>query len=217
VTAVARVVLSAALMLALVGCRSTYYTAWEKLGKEKRELLVDQVKAARGTQKETAEEFKDALTRLQEAYGKRGTELERAYDKVKSRHDSAARLADELKERSGKVARIANDLFAEWEQEINAFDDAEMKRKSRENLRQTRERYGAMAAALDRSQARIQPVLTKLKDHVVFLKHSLNAQAVGGLDTERQEIEKGIAALLQQMNESIREADAFLQSMDARA
>src|SRR4051812_5028604 len=37
-------------LVALNGCRSTYYAAWEKLGWEKRDILVDRVAAARTDQ-----------------------------------------------------------------------------------------------------------------------------------------------------------------------
>lgn len=182
-------------LLSVAGCRSTYYSAWEKLGKEKRDLLVDQVEAARGDQKETAEEFKDALTRLQEAYGKSGSELEGAYDRLKAQHGEAASSAAALRDRARKMDRIATDLFAEWEREIESFRDVDMRRQSTENLARTRVRYRSMAAALGRAEARMDPVLAKLGDHVTFLKHSLNAQAIGALEVERRDIERGIASL----------------------
>ena len=43
--------------LALVGCRSAYYSAWETLGKHKRDLLRDDVKHVRDDQQAAAEQF----------------------------------------------------------------------------------------------------------------------------------------------------------------
>lgn len=34
-------------LLSLTACQSAYYTAWEKLGVEKRDILVDRVEDAR--------------------------------------------------------------------------------------------------------------------------------------------------------------------------
>ena len=48
----------------MVGCQTTYYTVWEKLGKEKRHLLKDNVEKAQKEQEKASEEFKDALTRV---------------------------------------------------------------------------------------------------------------------------------------------------------
>ena len=46
-----------ALALALSGCQSAYYAAWEKLGVEKRDILVDRVEDARETQQDAQEQF----------------------------------------------------------------------------------------------------------------------------------------------------------------
>ncbi|MEA3470453.1 MAG: DUF2959 family protein, partial [Thermodesulfobacteriota bacterium] len=72
------------LTFVLAGCQTTYYKVWEKLGKEKRHLLRDNVKKASEEQKEATEQFKDALTRMKEMYGFEGGELEDVYKKLKA-------------------------------------------------------------------------------------------------------------------------------------
>lgn len=59
-----------ALALALSGCQSAYYAAWEKLGVEKRDILVDRVEDARETQQDAQEQ----LRKLAEVYAPRGTQ-----------------------------------------------------------------------------------------------------------------------------------------------
>src|SRR5438270_136363 len=66
-----------------LGCRSVYYSTWEKLGKYKRDLLKENVQEARDDQKKATEQFKDALTRLKEMYGFEGGNLEKTYSKLK--------------------------------------------------------------------------------------------------------------------------------------
>ena len=53
-------------LLLLSGCQAAYYTAWEKLGVEKREILVDRVESAKEAQEDAQAQFKDALTQLSE-------------------------------------------------------------------------------------------------------------------------------------------------------
>ena len=65
-------VCSVLLLLFSTGCRSTYYSAWEALGKQKRDLLKDNVEKVRDDQQKASEQFKDALTRLREMYHCRG-------------------------------------------------------------------------------------------------------------------------------------------------
>jgi len=49
-----------------MGCRGVYYSAWEKFGVYKRDLLKKKVQSARDEEKAAAEQFKDALTRIKE-------------------------------------------------------------------------------------------------------------------------------------------------------
>jgi hypothetical protein len=54
------------------------------------------------------------------------------------------------------------------------------------------------------------PVLVTLKYYVLYLKHNLNAQAIGALKGEVQQIESDIDLLVRDIRRSIRAADAFL-------
>ena len=51
-------------------------------------------------------------------------------------------------------------------------------------------------------------------EQVLFLKHNLNARAIGALRNELDSIERDTATLIEQMQKAIAEADAFIQSME---
>ena len=57
------------------------------------------------------------------------------------------------------------------------------------------------------------PVLSRLKDQVLFLKHNLNARAIAGLKTEADKIQSDIESLVKDMNTSIAHADAFMTNI----
>ena len=59
----------------------------------------------------------------------------------------------------------------------------------------------------------MDPVLTRFHDQVLYLKHNLYAQAVGSLKGESADIEREIQRLIQDMNASISEADAFIRDI----
>jgi hypothetical protein len=78
----ARGLVSLLLLLALPGCklaRERYYKALEKVGVEKRELLVSRVDKAREAQVEAQQQFKDALEQFQALVGYSGGDLEAMY------------------------------------------------------------------------------------------------------------------------------------------
>jgi hypothetical protein len=206
-------VLMAALILLGSGCRSAVYSTYEKFGVYKRDLLKKRVIAARNEEKEAGEQFKDALTRLREMYGSSGTELEKTYDKLKGEYDASVTKSDAVRKRVRDMETVAADLFKEWETEIKDISSDSMKASSRDQLRQTRERYEEMHTALKRAEQSMDPVLTKFRDHVLYLKHNLNAQAIASLKGEAISIQNDISRLIEDMNASIQQADAFIKQM----
>jgi hypothetical protein len=57
-------------------------------------------------------------------------------------------------------------------------------------------------------------VLTRLNDYVLYLKHNLNAQAVGALGAEMTAIQSDVDVLVRDIERSIKEADAFLDTFE---
>lgn len=195
------------------GCQSVYYATMEKFGVEKRDLLKKAVVAARDEQKEAQAEFKDALTRMKEMYGLQGGALESTYSKLKGDHDSCKAQAEDVRKRIRDMDRVASDLFVEWEREIGQFSNPAFATESRRKLTETQTRYGQLAATLRSAESTMDPVLRSLGEHVLFLKHNLNASAIASLQGEATRISGQIDTLLRQMNDSIAQADAFIKTL----
>src|SRR5437016_8860949 len=123
------------IVVASLGCRSVYYSTWEKFGKYKRDLLQSKVKQVRDDQKETTEQLKDALTRLQELYGFKGGELEKMYRRLQGDYDDSAAKAAALKKRIAEMDQIASDLFNEWEKEDASISTPSLREQSQQQLR----------------------------------------------------------------------------------
>lgn len=56
------------------------------------------------------------------------------------------------------------------------------------------------------------PVLTLFHDQVLFLRHNLNARAIGSLQAELDTIEQATASLIQEMEQAIAEAGRFIDA-----
>ena len=200
-------------LVVVAGCRTAYYSTMEKFGVYKRDILKDNVEEARDEQKKAAEQFKDALTRLRELYGSPGGDLEKIYDKLQADFNKSKSRADAVKERIRKVETVSSDLFKEWEQEITTMQNAKLAADSREKLRETQGKYESLHSAMKRAEASMDPVLRQFHDQVLYLKHNLNAAAIGALKGETMDIEKEIQRLIGDMNASIAEADRFVQGL----
>ena len=203
----------ASLSLAIASCSTIYYAAWEKLGYEKRDLLKSAVKKARGEQKDAGKEFQDALTQLKKLTNYDGGNLESAYNRFKGQYEDCEAQATAVRGRIREVDTVARDLFREWEKEIRQYEDASLAADSRRKLADTRARFEPLSRSLHAAEATMEPVLRKFRDQVLYLKHNLNAAAIGSLRGQADNIQYDIQRLLDQMNRSIAEADRFIQTL----
>lgn len=201
-------------ILALTGCSAAYYGAMEKVGYHKREILVDRIDDALSSQEEAKEQFASALEQFSAAVNFDGGDLEDLYDDLNSEFESAQSDAAAVTERIEEVDDVAQSLFKEWEAELDDYSNANLRRQSASSLRDTQARYRRLIAAMRRAESRLEPVLSRFQDQVLFLKHNLNARAIGSLRGELATIESDVDALIAAMNESIAEAQSFIQSME---
>lgn len=200
--------------LAGSGCQTAYYETMEKLGYHKRDLMVSDVKKARDAQQDAKEQFKSALDRFTKTLNIQGGELQDKYDVLNDEYQQSEKRAQAVRTRIASVEDVSDALFTEWEGELKQYSNASLRQKSQKQLTQTRSQYAQLIKAMKRAEAKMDPVLAKLKDHVLFLKHNLNAQAIASLKSELTTVEGNIDALIKDLNASIHEADTFIASME---
>lgn len=202
-----------ALSIGVCSCATTYYKTMETLGVHKRDILVNRVEQARDSQEEAGEQFQSALESFREVVAFEGGDLERKYEKLNTEYERSRSRAKEVSDRIDSVEKVAGDLFDEWEKELNEYSDAGLRRSSERLLRQTRNDYENLIDAMRRAEAKMPPVLACLKDQVLFLKHNLNAQAIGSLQGEVTMLEADVDELLRELERSIAEANEFIASL----
>jgi len=201
------------------GCATTrkaYYDTWEKFGYAKRERLVDNVKAARQEQVTAKQQFSTALEQFKSVVNFNGGDLEKLYNKLDKEYQRSDAEAARVKSKIQSVKNVATALFGEWEDEIGQMSDASLKQKSRALLDRTRGSYQEMIHRMDSASATMDPVLTKFKDHVLFIKHNLNAQAIASLKGTEIEIGTDVDKLIREMEASIAEADSFIAEVQGK-
>lgn len=201
------------MILALSGCQTAYYNTMERIGYDKREILVDRIQGARDEQEAAKEQFASALDQFTAVVHVEGGQLERQYRKLENALESSEYRAQQVRERIDKVEDVAEALFDEWSAELNEYESVNLRRQSEQQLRETRSRYERLMAAMRKAESRIEPVLVPMRDHVLFLKHNLNARAVASLEDELATIEIDVGALLKEMEAAIAEADTFIADM----
>jgi septation ring formation regulator EzrA len=207
------VLLGVCLLAAPLGCQKTYYSVLESVGIEKRELLAKRVENAKESQEEAQEEFRDALERFQAVTGHDGGDLEDEYERLRDAYETSREQAAEVSDRIDKIESVADALFDEWEGELKKYSDPSLRRSSAEQLASTRTQVRALLRVMRKAERTLKPVLTKLNDRVLYLKHNLNAAALSGLRAKLPELQDDVDRLVREMQASIAEADQFIASL----
>ena len=208
-----RLLYSALLCLSLNACQSVYYSAMEKVGVHKREILVDRVEATKESQQNSQQQFQSALERLTALVNFDGGALKATYEQLNDDYETSLSAAKEVSSNIDNVEDVAEALFTEWQDELNQYSNMTLKRESEKKLKQTQRQFSKLLRSMRSSEAKMQPVLNSLKDNVLYLKHNLNAQAVSAIRGEFDSLKLDIQNLIDDMNGSIAESNAFIAQM----
>ncbi|HEU0119878.1 MAG TPA: DUF2959 family protein [Bryobacteraceae bacterium] len=201
------------LFFALVSCTQLYYKAQEKIGNEKRDILVDRIKKGRSEQEKAKEQYKTTLEAFQAATGFQGGQTEEVYKKLKKEYDEAAEKTKKVSDRITSIEQVSGDMFSEWEKELAGMKNAELRAKSNTLLRATRKRYSDLIRKMKAVESKAKPVLKAFEDQVLYIKHNLNAEAITSLKNNVGKMDAEVQLLLRDIEVSTREADAFIASL----
>lgn len=201
------------ILLLTTGCESAYYGAMERLGIPKRDILVDRITEAQEAQQEGQAQFVDALEQFRSVVNFDGGELQQVYDQLNTEFEASEGAAERIRTRIDEVESVAEALFDEWENELDEYSNASLRRDSEQQLRATRTRYTRLIEAMHRAEATLDPVLDGLRDNVLYLKHNLNARAVTSLSGELDTINTDVERLINAMQAAIAESERFIAEM----
>lgn len=198
----------------LASCSSVYYSAMEKVGIHKRDIMVDRVVDAKESQQDAQEQFKSALEEMTALINFDGGDLEDQYNVIQEQYEDSKKAAELVSLRIEKIDDVSEALFEEWEDEIDQISSANLKRQSASKLRETQRRYKALMKSMYKAESKMAPVLSALKDNSLFLKHNLNAKAVGALQGEIVSIQKDVRVLIKDMNAAIEQSQKFIDMLE---
>lgn len=200
-------------VLTLTGCASAYYGTMEKVGYHKRDILVDRVESTRDAQSDAQAQFKSALDQFASVIQLKETDLKQAYEKLNDEFEESESSAKKVSDRIEKVESVADALFDEWQEELSLYQNQSLKAASSKKLKETQRRYKEMLKTMQRAEKSMQPVLNTFRDNVLYLKHNLNAQAIGALRGEFSGLQADISRLIESMNHSIDQSNRFIRSL----
>ncbi|SFD31545.1 DUF2959 domain-containing protein [Pseudoalteromonas denitrificans] len=209
-----KILLMSIMMLSLTGCQSAYYSAMEKVGIHKRDILVDRVEATKESQEKSQKQFQSSLEHLSALINFNGGELQTVYEQLSDDYEASKSAADTVTNKINKVEDVGLALFSEWETELEQYQSASLKRESQKKLNQTQRQFNKLLRSMRRSEQKMAPVLAALKDNTLYLKHNLNAQAISAIKGEFTNLKRDIQTLIKDMNNSIDDSNKFIKQMN---
>lgn len=194
-------------------CNLLYYAAMDKLGREKRDILVQRILTVKKDQQQTEEQLKSTLDAFKEVTGFEGGNLEKTYNRL---HDSLEHCQDRAKDLHNHVNAVddvAKRMFSEWKGEIKGMRNITLKRQSQGLLTTAQRQHSSYMRQMRGTEGKIKPVLQAFNDQVVFLKHNLNARAISSLKKTSSDLDLQANDLIREINESSAEADQYIKTL----
>ncbi|MDP5190815.1 DUF2959 domain-containing protein [Rheinheimera baltica] len=201
------------LLLSLSACQTAYYSAMEKVGVHKRDILADRVEEAQESQQEAQQQFKSALEQFSSLIKFDGGDLQRVYEATDSEFQACSAAAEDVSARINSIESVADALFDEWQDELEQYTNTSLKQDSARKLANTKRQYNSLLKTMRRAEKSMQPVLASLKDNTLYLKHNLNAKAIGALQGEFNSVQKDINRLIDDMNKAIAQSEQFVATL----
>ncbi|ERB62471.1 DNA repair ATPase, partial [Vibrio coralliilyticus OCN008] len=168
------------------------------------------------SQQDAQQEFTSALEALSALTQFDGGELETVYNQINDKYQDSEKAAQEVSDRIAAIEDVSDALFAEWQSELDLYTSTKLKRASEQKLKETQRSYNTMLSAMKRAEDKMTPVLNTLRDNTLYLKHNLNASAIGSLQGEFANLEQDIQYAIKDMNAAIAESDKFLQKLNQK-
>ena len=131
-------------------------------------------------------------------------------DRVDDARDSQSDAQEEFRSALERLDTMLNIDGGELEQQYNALrDDYEDSKE----LRETERRYAELLRVMERAADKMQPVLDKMQDNVLYLKHNLNAKAIDAIRGEFSNLQNDISVLIKDMEAAVAESNRFIEAM----
>ena len=161
------------------------------------------VENAMEAQEDAKEEFRDALEKFSSVVTVPPSKLKSTYEDLNGAFEDAQARATEVSDRIDAVESVSDALFDEWGTELEQIGNAKLRGSSARQLRESRRKYTELIRSMRSAESHMPPVLSVFRDHVLFLKHNLNARAIASLKSELKSIEADVTTLINEMEISI--------------
>jgi chromosome segregation ATPase len=179
-----------------------------------QEDLVESVRAAEEEAREARADFETALTLYRRVTTPQASELDELSEDFEEAVEDCRERFEELAARRARVDEEQEQLFRGWNDELGRFSLEVLRAKSAAMLQETQRSTRAVTQALERLQARMEPVMKKLEDYALFFHHNLSPRAIATLEDTYKDFDAEFRALQGEFEQVRAEVTAFLSNFE---
>lgn len=136
----------------------------------------------------------------------------KAHDELVDVIESSEDQANDLRKSIEKMQAAAEPVFDQWTKDLEAFSNPEMRQRSQVRLAASRERYDAVVAAVEPVLVEYEAINETLRDHILFLSHDLNPEAMATIQEDVKKVAKEASDLDGVFNSGRAAARAYVES-----
>ena len=115
--------------------------------------------------------------------------------------EASEKQAKVLRKRAQPMVDSAERFFESWSEDLDDFQRAELRKRSKDRLLKTRKLYKQVEYSVEASQAYFDEINGRLRDYATYLSNDFNAESVASLEPDVREVTQ-LAAKLDKRFES---------------
>ena len=192
------------------GCGSVYYGAMEKVGVDKRDTLVERVKAARDAARVAEQQCTNAVEQFRGVTQVPSTNLQTTCDRLSDALRTAEDRTATLHSRIRGVADVSEAVLSDKRNALKEYHSAALRESMEQKLAETSRRHADLIAALQKAAGRLEPVTGPLGERLLLLKQGLSAKSAVTLPAWPAVVNRNVNLLIHDTGTAIAEADRFL-------
>ena len=113
-----------------------------------------------------------------------------AYKAFTKALDRTEKIAAKTRDQVEKMQSQADKVFNEWQEELEGYQSDSMRQLGAERLKVSKQRYEQMIGRMGEAGEAYDPLISSLRDQVLFMGRDLSAEALGTLTPMADEVNR---------------------------
>ena len=110
------------------------------------------------------------------------------YKKLVKSLEKSEKVAGKTRERVEKMQGQADKVFSAWTQELDSYENEQLKDLGMQRLDASKQRYGVMIERMESASEAYRPLVSSLHDQIKLMGFDLSPEAMGALQGPAEEL-----------------------------